>query len=136
MWPYWDPDFRISNLQNYEEYISVDNLKKKKKTKKLQLIRTLFVQSLRSVQLFSTPWTTARQASLSFAVSWSLLKLMCIESVMPSNHLILCHPFSFCPQSFPASESFPVSQIFAPGGQSIGASAAASYSGLISFRVD
>ena len=61
---------------------------------------------------------------------------MCIESVMPSNHLILCHPFSFCPQSFPASESFPVSQIFAPGGQSIGASAAASYSGLISFRVD
>ena len=58
----------------------------------------------------ATPWTTARQASLSFAISQSLLQLMPIESVMPSNHLILCHPvpFSSCPQSFPASGSFPV----------------------------
>ena len=53
----------------------------------------------------------------------SLLKLMSIESVMPSNHLILCHPFSFCPQSFPASESFPMSR--PSGGQCIGASASA-----------
>ncbi|CAN0505403.1 unnamed protein product [Rangifer tarandus platyrhynchus] len=52
------------------------------------------------------PWTAARQASLSFTISWNLLKLMSVESVMPSNHLILCLPFSSCPQSFPASGSF------------------------------
>ena len=50
-----------------------------------------FVQSLSHVQLFATPWIAAHQASLSFTVSWSLLKLMSIESVMPSNHLVLCH---------------------------------------------
>ena len=87
------------------------------------------VQSLSCVQLFATPWTAARQASLSITNSWSLLKPMSIESVMPSNHLILCHPFlpfSFCPQSFPEKGSFPVSQLFASGGQSIGVSAFAS----------
>ena len=51
------------------------------------------VQSLSHVQLFATPWTTARQDSLSITNSWSLLRLMSIELVMPSNHLILCHPF-------------------------------------------
>ena len=65
-------------------------------------------------------------ASLSFPISWSLLKLMSIELVMPSNHLILCHPFIFCLQSFPASGSFPMSWFFASGRQSIGASASAS----------
>ena len=64
-------------------------------------------------------------ASLSFPISWSLLKLMSIELVMPSNHLILCHPFIFCLQSFPASGSFPMSWLFASGRQSIGASASA-----------
>ena len=63
--------------------------------------------------LFATPWTTARQASLSFTISWSLLRLMSIESVMPSSHLILCHPLLFCHQSFQASGSFPMSQFFA-----------------------
>ena len=58
------------------------------------------------VWLFVTPWTAACQASLSFTISWSLLKLMSIELVMPSNHLILCLPFSSCLQSFPASGSF------------------------------
>ena len=58
--------------------------------------------------------------------SWSLLKLMSIESVMPSNHLILCHPILSCLQSFPASGSFLVGQFFASGGQSIGVSASAS----------
>ena len=67
-----------------------------------------------------TPWTVARQASLSFTISQSLIKLMSIESVMPSNHLILCCPFSLCLQSFLASGSFPVSCCFTPGGQSIG----------------
>ena len=81
------------------------------------------VQLLSCVCLFVTPWTTARQASLSFTISQSLLKQMHIESGMASNHLILCHPFSSCPQSFPASGSFPTSHLFTPGGQSIGASA-------------
>ena len=83
------------------------------------------VQSLSHIQLFATPWTVARQASLSITNSQSLLKLMSIELVMPSDHLILV-PFSSCLQSFPASGSFPVSQFFASGGQSIGASVSAS----------
>ena len=83
------------------------------------------VQSLSCVQLFATPWTVAHQASLSITNSQSSLKLLSIESVMPSNHLILCIPFS-CLQSFPASGSFPMSQLFASGGQSIGVSASAS----------
>ena len=84
------------------------------------------VQSLSHVRLFATPWTATHQASLSITDSWSLLKLMCIESVMPCNHLILCHPLLLCLQSFPASGSFPTSQFFASGSQSIGASASAS----------
>ena len=70
------------------------------------------VQSLSHVQLFATPWIAIRQASLSTTNSWSSLKLMSIESVMPSSHLILCRPLSSCPQSLPASESFPMSQLF------------------------
>ena len=83
-------------------------------------------QSLSCVQLFATPGTAACQASLSITNSQSLLKFMSIESVMPSNHLILFHPLSFCLQSFPASGSFPMSQFFASGGQSIGVSSSAS----------
>ena len=74
-------------------------------------------------RLFGTPWTSACQASLSIINPRSLLKLMSIDSVMPSNHLILCGPFSSCPQSFSASRSFPMSRLFASGGQQIGASA-------------
>ena len=59
------------------------------------------------------PWTAARQASLSFTISQSLLKLMSIALVIPSNYLILCLPFSSCPQSFPTSGSFPQNQLFA-----------------------
>ena len=59
------------------------------------------VQSFSHVQLFATPWTAARQASLSITNSRSLLKLMSIESVMPSNHLILCHPLLLPPSIFP-----------------------------------
>ena len=84
------------------------------------------VQSLSLVRLFATPWTAACQASLSITNFWSLLKLMSIESVMPSNHLILCRPLSSCLQCFPASGFFPVIQFFASGGQSIGVSASAS----------
>ena len=70
-----------------------------------------------------TPWTTAHEASLSFTVSQSLLKLMSIELVMPSNHLTLCSPFLSCPQFFLASGSFPMNWLFTSGGQSIGTSA-------------
>ena len=97
-----------------------------------RLLRMLVVLQLqfqfsRSVMSDSvTPWTAARQASLSITNSWSLLKLMSIESVMPSNHLILCHPFSFSLQSFPASGHFQMSQLFTSGGQSTGVSASIS----------
>ena len=60
------------------------------------------VQSLSRVQLFATPWTEARQASLSFTISQSLLKLMSIESAMPSGHLILCCPLLLLPSIFPS----------------------------------
>ena len=73
-----------------------------------------------------TLWTAAHQASLSITNSRSLLKLMSIESVMPSNHLSFVIPSSSCLQSFPASGSFQKSQFFASGGQSIGVSASAS----------
>ena len=84
------------------------------------------VQSLSRVWLFATPRTAARQASLSITNLRSSPKLMSIESVMPSNHLILCRPLILLPQSLPASESFPMSQLFAWGGQSIGVSASTS----------
>ena len=82
--------------------------------------------SVSHVQLFETACTAC--STWGFPIlhhSPEFLKLMSIESVMPSNHLILCRPFSSCLQSFPASGSFPVSQLFISGGQSIGASASA-----------
>ena len=97
------------------------------------------VQSLSHVQFFATPWTPAGQASLSITNSWSLLKLMSIELVMPSNHFILCHPLLLNLQSFPVSGSFQVSPFFASGGQrsfSFSISPSNEYSGLISFRMD
>ena len=74
-----------------------------KNIKLLFLIPSSFgcvVQSLHCVQLFATPWTATCQASLSFTISWRLLKLMSIELVMPCNHLILCHPL-ILPSIFP-----------------------------------
>ena len=69
-------------------------------------IRHSSVQSLSHVRLFVTPWTTARQASLSITNSWSPPKLMSIESVIPSNHLILCHPLLFLSSTFPSIRVF------------------------------
>ena len=86
----------------------------------------IVLQLLNHVQLFVIPWTAVLQASLSFTISQSLLKLIFIESVMPSNHLILCQPLLFPPSVFPASGSFPMSWLFTSGGQSSGASASAS----------
>ena len=87
------------------------------------------VQSFSRVRLFATPWIAARQASLSITNSRSLPKPMSIELVMPSNHLILCRPLLLLPQSLPASRSFPMSQLFSWGGQSIGVSASISLPG-------
>ena len=79
-------------------------------------------QLLTCVQLFATPWTAEHQASLSFSNIQSLLKFMFIELVMPSNHLILCHPLLLLSSIFPSIRVFSMSQFFASGGQSIGAS--------------
>ena len=100
-----------------------------------------FSSVAQSCPTFMTPWIAACQASLSITNSLSLLKLMSIELVMPSSHLILCHPFSSCPQSFLASGSFPMSQLFAWGGQSVKSfsfsiSRSNEHPGLISFRMD
>ena len=84
------------------------------------------VQLLSCVQLFVTPRTAARQASLSITNSWSLLKLTSIKSVMPSNHLILCHPLLLLPSIFPSIRVFSSESALWSGGQSIGASASAS----------
>ena len=70
------------------------------------VIAVSVVQLLGRVQLFATPWTAARQASLSFTISQSLLKLMSIESAMPSNHLILCRPLLLLPSVFPSVRVF------------------------------
>ena len=101
------------------------------------------VQSLSCVRLFVTPWTAARQASLSFSISRSLLKLMSIKSVMPSNHLILCHPFS--PPAFNLSQHQRLCQWLSSLHQvakdwrlsfSFSISPSNEYWGLISFRMD
>ena len=99
------------------------------------------VQSLNHVWLFATPWTVACQASLSITNSWSLLRLMSTESVMPSNHLILCHPLLFPPSIFPSIRVFSnesALHIRWPKYWSfrINIGPSNEYSGLISFRID
>ena len=99
------------------------------------------VQSLSRVQLFVTTWTAACQASMSITNSWSLLKLMSIESVMPSNHLILCHPCLFLPSIFPSNRVFSnesALRIRWPKDWSFSFSISPSseHPGLISFRMD
>ena len=84
------------------------------------------VQSLSHVQLFTTPWTVARQGSLSSVIFWSLGKLMSIESVMPSNHLILYHPLLLLPSIFPSIRAFSNESVLYIRGQSTGTSASAS----------
>ena len=96
--------------------------------------------SLIRVQLFGTPWAAAHQASLSITYSWSLLKLMSIESVMPSNHLILCRPL-LLPSIFPSIRVFSSESalcVRCPKYWSFRFSVSPSneYSGLISFRMD
>ena len=99
------------------------------------------VQSLSRVQLFETPWTVAHQASLPITNSWSLLKLMSIKSVMPSNLLIICHPLLLLPSIFPSIRVFSnesALRIRWPKYWSFSFSISPSneHSGLISFRMD
>ena len=99
------------------------------------------VPLLSHVQLFVTPWTAARQASLSITNSWSLLRLMSIESVMPSDHLILCYPLLLLPSVFPSigvfsSESVLLIRWPKYWSFSLCISPSSEYSGLISFRMD
>ena len=84
------------------------------------------VQSLSRVRLFATPWIAARQASLSITNSRSSLRLMSVESVMPSSHLILCRPLLLLPSIPPSIRVFSMSQLFASGGHSTGVSASTS----------
>ena len=72
----------------------------------IHTILVIVVQLLSYVQLFAIPWTAALQASLSFTISQNLLRLLSIESVMPSNHLILCHPLLLLPSIFPSVRVF------------------------------
>ena len=99
------------------------------------------VQLLSHAQLFVTPWTAAHQAVLSFTITWNLLKLMSIESVMPSNHLVLCHPLLLFPSIVPSIRVFSnesVLRIRWPKYWSFSFSISPSneYSLLISFRID
>ena len=99
------------------------------------------VQSLSRVWLFVTPWTVVRQASLSITNSWSLLILVSIESVMPSNHLILCHPLLLPPSIFPSIRVFSKKSVLCIRGPkywsfSFNISPSSEHSGLISFRMD
>ena len=120
----WD---EVSNLKHHTDNYKKEGLclsltQNKQQTNKLYTFSS--VQSLSHVWCFVTPWTAACQSSLSITSSQGLLKLMSIEVVMPSNHLILYRPLFL--QSLPASGSFPVSQFFTSGVQIIGASASAS----------
>ena len=95
------------------------------RTPSVWVLFVVVVQSLSCVWLFAIPWIAARQASLSFTIFRGLLKLMSVESVMPSNHLILCHPL-LLPLIFPSIRVSSNKSFFASGGQSIGTSASAS----------
>ena len=101
----------------------------------------VIVQSLSHVRLFATPWTAARQASLSFTISQNLLKLICTESMMPSNHLILCCPLLLLPSVFLnirvfSNESALLSRWPKYWGFSFSTSPSSEHSGLISFMID
>ena len=104
-----------------------------------QMNINISVHLLSCVQLFATPWTAACQASLSITNSQSLLKLMSIESVMPSSHLIFCHPLLLLPSIFPSIRVFSNESVLCirwPKDWSFTFSPSIEYSGLILFRID
>ena len=106
----------------------------------LRLMNEVVVPPLSHVWFFETPWTAAHQASLSFTISQSLLKLMFIESVMHSNHLILCRPLLLLPSIFPGIRVFSNESALHIRPQywsfNFSISPSNEYSGLISFRID
>ena len=109
----------------------------------LCIVKIIFVldsvQSLSRVRLFANPWMAAHQFSLPITNSWRLLKLMSIKLVMPSNHLILCHPLLLLPSIFPSMRVFSNESILCirwPKFWSFSISPSKVYSGLISFRID
>ena len=117
--------FHIQEIVNHQlQYacilLGISNIKVTKEISSFQF------SLVSCVWLFVTPWTAACQASLSLTISHSLPKLMFIASVMPSSHLILWCLFSFCPQSLPASGTFPMSCLFISDDQNTGASASGS----------
>ena len=129
----WKLELPIPTMMNSGTYSKLKNISKFLYSYKIrpklvygQSVQFSSVQLLSHVWLFATPWTAAPQASLPITNSQSLLKLMSIESMMHPIISLSVIPFSSCPPSFPASGSFPMSQLFAWGGQSIGVSTSAS----------
>ena len=113
--------------------------KKRTSFKHIFLNNTVVIQSLSCALLFVTLWTEALQASLSFTISWILLKLMSLELMMPSNHLILCHPLLLFPSIFPSIRVFSSELALCirwPKYWSFSISSSHWISGLISFRMD
>ena len=132
-----DRQTQRQNLFIYVSPLSIDSTQGQGYTSGIKFV----VQSLSCVRLVVTPWTAEPQASLSFTICWSLHKLMSIEVVMPSNHLILCLPLLLPPSIFPSirvSSNELALHIRWPKHQSFGFSISPSneYSGLISFRID
>ena len=107
--------------------------------KKAKVENPFVVQLLSCVRLSATPWTAAHQASLSLTISQSLLKLMSIESVMPFNHLVFCHPLLLLPSIFPSIRVFSSELALCirwPKYRSFSISPSNEYSDLISFKTD
>ena len=105
----------------------------------MRILKEFVVLSLKCVWLFATPWTAARQASLSLTVSQSLLRFMSVESVIPPNHLILSPPFASCPLIFPSVRVFSSElalHIRWPKDWNFSISPSKEYSELISFRIN
>ena len=132
--------FLYSMCEVLHSYTSSIQLKFNRGKLKIYIINSKFssVQSLSHIRLFATPWTAACQASLSITNSRSLLKLMSIESVMPSNHLTLRHPLLFLPSIFPSILVFSNESVLCirwPKYWSFTISLSNEYSGLISFRL-
>ena len=123
----------------YSIYIASFNIPATQRSKQYLPRSEVVVLPPSCVRLFVTPWSAACQASLSFTISWSLLKLMFIESVMLSNHLVLCHPLLLMPSIFPSIRVFSNELAFCIRWSkywSFSISLSNEYSGLISFRID
>ena len=136
-WNYHNPYFTSPNSKS--SFVIIADFRDTRNHCILYLFSS--VQSLCRVQLFATPWTAARQASLSITNSWSLLKLMSIESVMPANHFIVCCPLLLLPSVFPSIRVFSnesAVRIRQPKywSFSFNISPSSEYAGLISFRMD